>query len=482
MGELGQRPLWLGSDFENNLILKSDSYKMAHYLMLPEKTTKMRSYIEARGGAFPNTIFFGLQMCLMKYFSKPISKHDIDTAEYFAQVSGLPFNRPGWQRVVNKHGGYIPLEIKAVKEGSNVPILNALSTIDSTDDELTWLTTYFEPLLLRGCWYGSAVATLSWSIKQLIRGYMIDTCDNLDGLNYKLHDFGSRGVSSGESAQIGGAGHLVNFWGSDTMEGAVAAMQYYDCDVPLRSVPASEHSVTTIWGRENEVKAYANMLRQFAKPGSKISIVADSYDLFNMIRKMIGVELKQQIVESEAVVIIRPDSGVPHEIVLKTILELMATFGYTINSKGYMVLPPYIRVIQGDGIDYDSIQMILEVLKEYKISADNIFFGMGGALLQKVDRDKNGAWADKVSEGCVDGIWLDVFKDPITDKGKRSKRGHQMLYRHKIEKDRWDTATVQDGGGLMLYWDEALDSVYLNGEILRTQTFNEIRNIAGFDL
>ena len=489
--QLGPMPSHLSEDFEQNMILKSDSYKMAHFMMLPPNTHKMRSYVESRGGLFPNTIFFGPQMMLQKNFTRPISNSDINDAEYFANASGLPFNRSGWKRVVNKHGGYIPLEIKAVAEGSNVPILNSLLTVDSTDEELAWLTTYYEPMILRGCWYPSSVATLSWTIKQLIKEYMEDTCDNLDDLNYKLHDFGSRGVSSGESAQYGGAAHLTQFWGSDNMEGAVAAMKYYNCDVPLRSVPASEHSVTTIWGKENEVRAYENMLRQFAKPGAKISIVADSYDLFGMIRTMVGGSLKQQIIDSQAVIIIRPDSGKPHEIVLETINALMEVFGYTWNTKGYKVLPKYIRIIQGDGIEYSSINMIMKVLKAALISIDNIFFGMGGKLLQGVHRD-TGEWADKVSEGLVDNQWIDVFKDPITDKCKKSKRGNQMLYRHLINRDRYITERIAPemmgvtplslNGPISSTgdWEPVLETIYLNGDMPRFQPFDQVRDNTGF--
>ena len=488
--ELGPRPLHLSSEFEHNMILKSDAYKLSHFMMLPENTTKMRSYIESRGGLFPNTIFFGPQMMLLRNFTRPISNQDIDDAEYFAKVAGLPFNRPGWKRVVNKHGGYIPLEVKAVQEGSNVPILNALMTIDSTDEELSWLTTYYEPMFLRAAWYGTTVATLSWTIKQLIKEYMEDTCDNLNDLNYKLHDFGSRGVSSGESAMYGGAAHLTQFWGSDTLEGAVAAMKYYNCDVPLRSIPAAEHSVVTIWGRPNEMKAYAHMLRQFAKPGAKVALVLDSYDLFNAINTMIGGELKQQIIDSQAVVIIRPDSGIPHEIVYKTIRALMEAFGFTVNTKGYCVLPPYIRVIQGDGIEYESIAAILHVLKDAKISADNIFFGMGGALLQKIHRD-TGMWADKVCEGLVDGVWIDVYKEPITDSSKGSKRGQQMLYRHTdysfFYKTQRMPADIPNGYKPMVevepiqnMWEPVLNRTYKDGEMFNLQTFDNIRKNTGF--
>jgi nicotinamide phosphoribosyltransferase len=154
-----------------NIILNTDSYKASHYLQYPPKTTHVSSYIEARGGKFEEQLFFGLQMFLQEYLSKPISKDDIAEAKEIWQMHGLSFNEAGWLHILNKHEGYLPLEIQAVAEGTLLPIKNALVQVVNTDPECFWLTSYVETSLLRAVWYPTTVATLSYQCKKLIKKY-----------------------------------------------------------------------------------------------------------------------------------------------------------------------------------------------------------------------------------------------------------------------------------------------------------------------
>lgn len=456
-----------------NIILNTDSYKVSMFKQYPVGTTGVYSYIESRGGRYDRTVFFGLQAFIKEYLLSPITQEDIDTADKILTAHGVPFNRSGWEYILTKHNGYLPIVIRAVPEGSVVPVSNVLATIENTDPECFWLTTWLETALLRAVWYGTTVATQSYTIKKVIAEYLDKTGDP-SGIDFKLHDFGARGVSSLESAGIGGAGHLINFMGTDTISGILFAMQYYDADVCGYSIPAMEHSTVTSWGRENEVESYRNMLKQYGKPGAILACVSDSYDIFNAASKLWGEELRDEVIASGAVVVIRPDSGDPIGVNKELVQILDQKFGSVKNSKGFKVLNN-VRLIQGDGVNELTIRGILGAFMALGYSADNIAFGMGGALLQIVDRDTQ-RFAMKCSSVQVDGKWIDVVKDPVTDSGKRSKGGRVKLFTNSggefasgvTQPTGWSDKGI---GG----WTDALATVYENGKLVKSYTFDEVR-------
>ena len=452
-----------------NLILNTDSYKASQFNQYPEGTEYVFSYGESRGGKYPEITFFGLQMFLKEYLSKPITQADINEAEEFFSAHGEPFNKEGWDYVLRKYKGKLPIEIKAVPEGTSVPNSNVLFTIQNTDPKCAWLTSYLETALLRAVWYPSTVATNSRSIKKVILQYLKDTGTSED-ISFKLHDFGARGVSSFESAGIGGAAHLINFMGTDTISGALFANKYYNEEMAGFSIPATEHSTMTTWGKENESKAYANMVDKYAKPGGIFAVVSDSYDLYNAVENIWGGELKQKVIDSGATLVIRPDSGNPADVVLKTLWLLESKFGTTKNNKGFKVLN-YVRVIQGDGINESTIREILNSAVGAGFSADNIAFGMGGALLQQLDRDTN-KFAMKASAAKINGKWIDVYKDPITDSGKKSKKGRLMLVKDDYNNLR--TVTKEAVGDQV----EMLETVFCNGTITKEYSLSEVRKNA----
>lgn len=453
-------------------ILNTDSYKVSMWKQMPAGTTGVYSYIESRGGRYDNTVFFGLQAFIKEYLLDPITQSDIDIADEILTAHGEPFNRAGQQYILDKHDGYLPVVIRAVPEGSVVPVKNVLATIENTDPDCFWLTTWLETALLRAVWYPTTVATQSYTIRKVILDYLEKTGDP-STIDFKLHDFGARGVSSLESAGIGGASHLINFMGTDTITGVLYAREYYNAGVAGFSIPAAEHSTITSWGRDNEVKAYENMLKQFARPGSIVAVVSDSYDVFNAAEKLWGEELRQQVIDSGATVVIRPDSGDPDIVCRKLVQILGEKFGYTTNDKGYKVLNN-VRIIQGDGVNEHTIRMILGGFAVYGWSADNIAFGMGGALLQQLDRDTQ-KFAMKCSSAQIDGRWVDVQKDPITDSGKKSKAGRVSLwtsggeYQSAVRCPTNWTDKGTDG------WHPALEVVYLNGRLEKEYTFEEVR-------
>lgn len=445
-----------------NIILNSDSYKYSQFNQYPPGTETVYSYIESRGGVWDKTVFFGLQAFLKEYLNTPVTLADIDEAEAIITAHGEPFYREGWEYILKTYEGRLPVVIKAVAEGTVVPTKNVLVTIENTDPKCYWLTSFLETALLRAVWYPTTVATNSYVSKQIIREYLEKTGD-VAGLDFKLHDFGFRGVSSFESAGLGGAAHLVNFRGTDTIAALLYARKYYGADMAGFSIPAMEHSTVTSWGRENEVDAYRNMLNQYAKPGAILAAVSDSYDIYAAC-KLWGTELKQQITESGATLVVRPDSGDPATVVLECLRILDQYFGSVVNDKGYKVLNN-VRVIQGDGINQISIKEILVAATEAGYSADNLAFGQGGALLQIVDRDTL-KFAMKCSAAKIRGEWVQVFKDPITDQGKQSKRGRVTLYK---DADGRFYSGVED-------WPKnELVEVYCNGVITKEYTFEEVR-------
>lgn len=454
----------------NNLILNTDSYKPSHFLQTPNGTRNQFSYIESRGGVYDKTVFAGLQPLLKETLSKPITQQDIEEAAEFLAAHGEPFNRKGWEHILNVHGGYLPVSIKAVPEGTVVPTHNVLVTVEATDPQCAWVVSYIETMVLRAVWYMTTVATQSWSIKQVIREALEKTGD-VAGLPFKLHDFGARGVSSFESAGLGGAAHLINFMGSDTISGVLFARRYYNTkEMVAFSIPAAEHSTITPFGPKGEVAAYRNMIKQFSKPGSIYAVVSDSYDIFNACENIWGKELKAEVIAGGGLLVIRPDSGHPATVVLKVVQLLDKQFGSVVNDKGYKVLN-HVRVIQGDGINETSIREILDFLISNGYSADNIAFGMGGALLQQVNRDTQ-KFAMKCSAIDINGEWYDVYKDPVTDDGKRSKKGRLKLIR--MEHD-GSYHTVREEQLIKGPHQEVLVEVFRNGQIVKEYTFEEVR-------
>jgi len=441
-------------------------------LQYPPGTTSMFSYIESRGGDYNKTVFFGLQYYLKKYLSHRVTVEEVEEAKEFFEAHGEPFNYEGWMYIAKDLGGKLPVRIRAVPEGSVVPTSNILVSIESTDPKVFWVVSWIETMLLR-VWYPINVATRSHKIRQIILEALQVSADDPEAeINFKLHDFGSRGVSSQESARIGGAAHLVNFMGSDTVVGIRCANKFYNIKMAGFSIPAMEHSSVTSWERENEVDAYRNMINKTAKPGGLIACVSDSYNLWNACSTIWGEQLKEEVIKSGAMVVIRPDSGNPPAVVLRTAQLLDEKFGSVVNKKGYKVLNN-VRILQGDGINENSIQEILNNLLDHGFSATNIAFGMGGALLQQHNRDTL-KFAMKCSHiyRTVDGkeVSVDVFKDPITDHGKVSKSGRLDLIRDMS--GNWSTVTLGDKDHHLL---TVMDLVYENGEILKEYTFDEIR-------
>jgi nicotinamide phosphoribosyltransferase len=470
------------------LCSKSDSYKHSHYLQIPNGTSRLLCYLAPRFGKFDETTWYGLQGNLKYNFSElnpygtyPLTMEHVRRAGPRVEAHGEPFNWAGWTRIVERHGGHIPMRIRALREGTTVPTGTATMTCESTDPELAWVADFFEAPLER-VWYPSTVATQGRAIKRVIRQWLRETSDLVEEvINFKLHDFGARGVSSGESAAIGDSAHLVYFEGTDTMEGLDYVTDYYNHPgVAGFSIPAMEHLTVTIWGKEMEYKAYENMLDKFTSPGAAaqkfpfIACVSDSYDIDNAVENIWSKKLRQKVMDCGSTIVIRPDSGEPKASVVGTLRRLEKGFGTVTNSKGYKVLKN-VAVIQGDGINFESIDDILTGVAKAGFSTSNVAFGSGGALLQKVHRDLQG-YAYKGSDATINGDHVAFNKDPITDPHKASEAGWidticlEGKYKTVVNPDRKP------------HPDSAMVTIWEDGKLLVDDNFTDIRKRAAVGL
>lgn len=471
----------------DNLLLLTDSYKVSHHVQYPEGTTTIYSYFEPRkGGLHKEICFFGLQYFIKRYLvGQVVTREKIDEAKALYERHFGPgtnvFNEEGWLYILEKYGGQLPVIIKAVPEGQILPEANACMTVENTDPKCFWLVNFLETLLVQ-VWYPMTVATNSREQKKILAAYLQETGDpSSENLEFKLHDFGFRGVSSVESAALGGAAHLTQFLGSDTIAGITMARDYYGEPCAGFSIPASEHSTMTSWGEDaddglGECAAYENMLDKY--PKGLVAIVSDSYNIWNAVDMYGSPQLQDKIKKRAGTLVIRPDSGPPPLMDIELLRKLYQYFSADNNEQGYKELDSHVRVIQGDGIDYHRLQVIVELLKRKGWSINNIAFGSGGGLLQKLNRDTQKC-AFKCSYAVVGGKEIDVQKRPIHAPGKKSKRG-----RLKVVKKNGTivtlTADPDDDGETAKTTDrpDILVTVFENGHSRNRWTWAEVKEKA----
>ncbi|HEX4131475.1 MAG TPA: nicotinate phosphoribosyltransferase [Pirellulales bacterium] len=462
-----------------NPLAFTDSYKMGHFRQYPPETRCVYSYFESRGSdrqfGFRETVFFGLQYLLEQIAGVFVTPERIDRAEHRCRRhfgDDRNFNRSGWEHIVAAHGGRLPVRIRAVAEGSVVPTHNCLMTIENTDPACYWLTNWLETMLVQ-VWYPTTVATQSREMKRVLLRYLAASGDPA-AVDFKLHDFGCRGVSSVETAAIGGAAHLVNFRGTDNLPALELLAETYGDACGGFSIPASEHSTITSWGEAHELDAMRNMLEQY--PTGTVACVSDSFDVFRACRDYWGGALRDQVLHRNGTLVIRPDSGDPATVVCQVLDILGSRFPTTTNAKGFKLLDRHVRLIQGDGVDFTSLGTILEAVTRYGWSADNLAFGSGGGLLQKLNRDTL-KFAFKCSSITVGDAphaqQRDVYKRPVTDNNKQSKSGRFKL----IRRDGPDGATYatvheHDAG------DDELRLVFENGSLIDRTTLADVRRRA----
>lgn len=465
--------------FEDKIIHDADGYKPSHAFQYPPEADAVVSYVEARGHdtnggpEWENVLTMGRQPFILRYLNWRVNHDDVTEAKEDWSAKGAPFDEDGWRRIVDHHDGFMPVRIEALPEGLVVPLRVPQSQVFSTDPKLKWATSFIETAWLRAEWPTSTVATLSFHISMDIYAGLVKSCDEPDGpvMMFALNDFGARGVSSQESAALLGMGHLASFMGSDNNNAIRYIRKVYgDRDIYGFTVPAAEHSTITAWGRAREAQAYANMIEQFAELRKMpiFAVVSDSYDLYHAVENIWGGELKDRVIQCGSRLVVRPDSGKPSKVVVDTLDMLAKAFGFRVNKKGYKVLPDYVRVIQGDGINQKSIREIIRAVLAAGFSLENVCFGMGGALLQQINRDTL-----KYAMKCnairnTNGEWIDIYKDPATDSGKRSKKGRQAVI---LENGIYQPIRLEELGTR----ENFLQPIWDTGKMLNVTSFAEIK-------
>ena len=457
---------------------ESDSYKGAHGLMLKminveKPVNNVQFYAGARKGSkYPNVVNFGLQYLLLQLENTIITDKHVESINALYGKGLGDFDYDTWMYIARDLGGIMPITVHALPEGVEVPAGVPLFTLETSDPKvapvLGYLETFFSHL-----WYPMTVATQSREVKKIIKQFLDETSTNPEAIQFMLHDFGCRGVSSMETAGIGGSAHLVNFSGTDTIPGINHVNEYYGSStMPGFSVNATEHSIMTSMGESGELEVIEKLLKFTT---GILSVVVDSYDQYR-ITQILTTSLLPLVQARSGKVVLRPDSGEPVDVI-KRLFEILSrnleSF-ITVNSKGFKVLPPFIGIIYGDGLSPAKIQQLLTVMKDIGWAADNLVFGMGGGLLQKVDRDTcRFAWKCCAKQ-TQDGAWHDVYKDPYDGKGtgdsKASLRGRQ-----KVVKVDGVLQAVREDDPAFAHLENELKLVYQDGYVVKTYTFDEVR-------
>lgn len=474
-----------------NFILDVDSYKVAHQKEYPEDTAYIFSTVVARK---PNkftdkVVVMGHQMNIIKYLlGIRVTYYAIDEAEEEITNAGYEFDRAPWERIIALHGGRLPLEIRAVPEGTVVPVGTVVATIVNTDPDFPWLTSYVETTFQRDEWKGTTVASICRAVRDELLAYAEKSGTPAIHVDYALHNFGDRGADAHEAAVNAGIPHLALFEGTDCLQANRYIKYYYGEERHHGvSVEASEHSV--MCSNSNALErcdfgGFVKMLDRLehildridagAKLAPIVSIVIDTYDTYRAIKEFLGVRLRDRIIrlgQRGGKVVARPDSGNAIEMPIECIMMLMDAFGYEVNAKGYKQLPAYIGVLQGDGINQGSVRQILARMDEEKLALGNLVFGMGGGLTHEAGRDEF-SFAMKATARCTrDGVWHDLFKDPITDIGKRSLKGRVTTFRTadgRMFSDRIELKEVNK------QLHDVLETVFLNGDMLVKYNFEEV--------
>lgn len=392
--------------------------------------------------------------------------------------------------------GYLPVEIKALPEGTLCPIGVPLLTICNTDPNFFWLTNALETSLSNILWKPMTSATTSYAYRKEFERHSKLTGSPKDFICWQGHDFSYRGMSGLEDACMSGGGHLLSFNGTDTIPAIEWLNQYYPSEQLIGgSVPATEHSVMCMGGDGiGELETFKRLITEIY-PNGIISIVSDTWDFWKVMTEYLPA-LKKEILARDGRVVIRPDSGNPVDIICgydkpkelyrnpidaqhywalaheaKGAYELLwDIFGGTINEQGYKVLNPKVGLIYGDSITYDRQKEILAKLEAKGFAASNLVLGIGSYSFQYTTRDCLG-FAMKATFGVVNGEEREIYKDPKTDSGlKKSLKGLLQIY-----KDESGKIKVKD----QCTWEEEsqglLEPVFKNGKLLKDFSLTEIR-------
>lgn len=485
--------------FEPTLLC--DFYKVSHMAQYPEGTESIYStWIPRSNKYFPNAdkvVAFGVQGFIKKYLINYFDEHFFnrqieDVVAGYKRVlkHTMGIENPEAAHIEDLHKlGYLPIRIKAVKEGSLIPIKVPILTIENTQKKFFWITNYLETLISNQIWLPMTSATIAYTYRQILNKYSIETTGNIDGVQFQAHDFSMRGMGAFEASVNSGAGHLLSFVGTDTIPSISYHEEYYNADIEKElvgtSIPATEHSVMCAYGDENEFGLFKRLINVIY-PNGLFSVVSDTWDFWKVVGEYLPA-LKDDIMAREGKVVIRPDSGDPililcgdidgeTELERKGLIEVLWNiFGGTVTDQGYKLLDTHIGAIYGDSITLERCEEICRRLKEKGFASTNVVFGVGSFTYQYNTRDTFG-FAMKATHAVVNGQERFLFKDPKTDDGtKKSLKGRAAVYEYQGEIIYEDGHTIESLE--MRNFNDMLETVFEDGELLRDQTLQEIRTI-----
>lgn len=487
-------------------ILLTDGYKLDHRRQYPEGTQFVYSNWTPRSCSyFPEAeegvVVFGIQYFIKEYLIRRMDEEFFNVPKHQAVHNFkrrvdtfLGDNQVGTEHIEALHDlGYLPICIKALPEGSLCPIRVPALTLINTMPEFFWLTNYLETLISTSLWLPMTSATSARLYKKELLRHAKKTGFENDFLGFMVHDFSMRGMAGVEAAIMSGMAHLTSFVGSETIPAIEALEEYYfaDADKELiaATVPATEHSVMCAGGKEDEFETFRRLITE-VYPKGFISIVSDTWDFWQVITDYVP-RLKEDILAREGRVIIRPDSGVPEDIICgvdpakytkeeyETLPEhikkgayecLWDMFGGTVNEKGYKVLDSHIGMIYGDSITLERQKTIYARLEAKGFAATNLVLGVGSYTYQYKSRDSLG-FAMKATWCQVNGEGREIFKDPKTDDGvKKSLKG---LIKVNLVDGKYvatDQVTKEEED-----MDNQLETVFINGELVVRHSLEEIR-------
>lgn len=467
---------------EYNPILDVDSYKVTHWHQIPEGATEMLMYLECRGGPYTHMVSCMISYWIHKFLSTRITQRMIDEAhEILLDHFGYDYMYlDAWQYIVDKYDGYIPVTIRALPEGEVIPVKNAYMTMHCADPKVVWIASYIETMAVR-TWAPITTATKAFFCKKtILEAALKSSVHQVRGMFqtyydtgvaspnlYKLHDFGGRGGSSYETVSVCGGAALIHSMGTDTLSAIQLIRGHYDAGKHAgHSIAASEHSTMCIFGPRGEFAQFNRMIQKF---GDKhmFACVSDGFNIWNAIKNGWGGVLRSKVIEMNAILVVRPDSGDPIEVPIECIKMLDDAFGHTthVGADGvtYKTLN-HVRVIQGDGIGEEELVKLCDRVLEEGYSIDNIAFGMGGGLIQKQNRDTMKVACKNVYMK-IDGENINIQKDPITDPGKKSKIGRLVTIIGENGVETRDMLTDEEWEDPSTLGEVLLKPAYHNGEI-----------------
>lgn len=477
-----------------NSMLLCDFYKLSHRNMYPKGTETVYSTWTPRASRVSgenSIVVFGLQAFIKEYLTKFFNenffkKNKEEIVSDYVRVlkNTLGVQNPETKHIEDLHDlGYLPLSIRALPEGSVVPIRTPIMTIQNTDPRFFWLTNYIETLASCELWQASTSATLARRYRRILDGFAKVTVGNTDFVQFQGHDFSMRGMSSLRSAVTSGMGHLLSFVGTDTVPAIQAAEEYYGANVEKElvgtSIPATEHSIQCAYGNDME---YLTKMITEVHPTGMVSVVSDGYDFWDVIGRVVPA-LKEKIMARDGKLVIRPDSGDPVKIVCgdpdgKTELErkgaieaIWDIFGGTTTQEGFRVLDSHIGLIYGDAITPSRAEEICDRLWRKKFASINVVFGIGSYTYQYNTRDTFG-FALKSTLCVINGEEKQIFKDPKTDDGiKKSLKGRAVVLKDNNGYKVLDGLSLNDSLS-----GDCLKEVYRNGTLLIEEKFSDIRS------